>query len=99
MGTSVGLVYALSHNGSVLPGWPVQMGEVQARSSMPVQPSHWSQKHRLSGVLVGSTACEHSSPLSSLEPKLEPVTSSMKSKLLSIPWTQGIESEQRLHCF
>ena len=31
VGTSVGFVYVLNSQGSVLPGWPVQMGEVQAQ--------------------------------------------------------------------
>jgi outer membrane protein assembly factor BamB len=31
VGTSVGFVYALDHKGSPLPGWPIQMGEVQAQ--------------------------------------------------------------------
>lgn len=34
IGTSVGLVYALDHTGSVLKGWPVQMGDVQARTAL-----------------------------------------------------------------
>jgi hypothetical protein len=32
MGTSVGYVYVLNRFGNPLPGWPVQMGEIQARS-------------------------------------------------------------------
>jgi FG-GAP-like repeat len=31
IGTSVGYVYVLDHTGAPLPGWPVQMGEVQAQ--------------------------------------------------------------------
>jgi outer membrane protein assembly factor BamB len=31
LATSVGFVYALNHLGQSLPGWPVQMGEVQAQ--------------------------------------------------------------------
>ena len=31
VGTSVGFVYVLDQNGTSLPGWPIQMGEVQAQ--------------------------------------------------------------------
>jgi hypothetical protein len=31
VGTSVGFVYAMNQNGTTIPGWPIQMGEVQAQ--------------------------------------------------------------------
>lgn len=31
VGTSMGFIYVLDHLGNTMPGWPVQMGDVQAQ--------------------------------------------------------------------